>query len=284
MHAGYQNTGTGNSFFGVNAGNFNTTGGFNSFFGYAAGFNNTTGSPNAFFGDEAGFNNTTGRYNSFFGIFAGNDNTTGSNNTMLGMFSNVATGNLSYATAIGSFATVSTSDTIVLGKLAGTYDSVVRPADTILIPGLLQLNTLGTEGGRSLCRNASNQIAACSSSLRYKTNIRSFTSGLSLVQRLHPIRFEWKAGGLKDVGFGAEDVAAVEPLLVTYNANGEVEGVKYDRISAVLVNAIKEQQTQIKAQQSQLQQQQQQLNEQQTLIIGLKKLLCQQNLNAGICQ
>ena len=43
----------------------------------------------------------------------------------------------------------------------------------------------------------------------------------------------------------AEEVAAVEPLLVTHNTRGEVEGVKYDRINVVLVNAIKEQQAQI---------------------------------------
>ena len=96
---------------------------------------------------------------------------------------------------------------------------------------------------------------------------------------------------MKDLGFGAEDVEAVNSLLVTYNTKGEVEGVKYDRISAVLVNAVKEQQTQIDAQQIQLKQQQaqlesqlQQLKQQQILIIGLKNLVCQQNPQADICR
>jgi hypothetical protein len=35
---------------------------------------------------------------------------------------------------------------------------------------------------------------------------------------------------------------------VIHNSNGEVEGVKYDRLNVVLVNAIKEQQAQIKSQ------------------------------------
>lgn len=82
---------------------------------------------------------------------------------------------------------------------------------------------------------------------------------------------------MKDVGFGAEDVALIEPLLVTYNAKGEVEGVKYDRISAVLVNAVKEQQAQIEAQQLLLKQQQSQID-------GLKKLLCKRNRSADICR
>lgn len=178
---------------------------------------------------------------------------------------------------------MSASNTIVFGRSAGQ--------ETVLIPGLLKLNTLGTAGGSALCRNASNQIAACSSSLRYKTNVAPFSFGLNLVQRLRPIRFEWKEGGMKDVGFGAEDVAAVEPLFVTYNANGEVEGIKYDRISVALVNAVKEQQAQIEAQQTLLKQQQaqiaaqqQQLKQQQALLDGLKKLFCQQNPNADGCR
>lgn len=150
-------------------------------------------------------------------------------------------------------------------------------ADAVIVRGVLRVESLGTAGSTQLCLNASNQVATCSSSLRYKRNIAPLSFGLNLVQRLRPISFEWKEGGMKDVGFGAEDVATVEPSLVTYNAKGAVEGVKYDRISAVLVNAVKEQQGQIEAQQ-------QQLKQQQTVIDELKKLLCQQNPNADVCR
>jgi hypothetical protein len=50
---------------------------------------------------------------------------------------------------------------------------------------------------------------------------------------------------IHDLGFVAEEVDQVTPLLTTRNADGQIEGVKYDRISAVLVNAINEQQDQI---------------------------------------
>ncbi len=53
---------------------------------------------------------------------------------------------------------------------------------------------------------------------------------------------------MRDLGLGAEDVERVEPLLVTYNEKGEVEGVKYDRVAIVLLNAVNEQQTQIEKQ------------------------------------
>jgi hypothetical protein len=62
---------------------------------------------------------------------------------------------------------------------------------------------------------------------------------------MHPISFAWKANGTRDLGLGAEDVAKVEPLLVTHNDKGEIEGVKYDRLNVVLINAIKQQQEQI---------------------------------------
>jgi D-hexose-6-phosphate mutarotase len=84
-------------------------------------------------------------------------------------------------------------------------------------------------------------------------------------------------GGAKDIGFGAEDVAAIEPLLVTYNNTGEIEGVKYEKLSTVLVNAVKEQQAQIDAQQKQIKQQ-------QAMIESLKSLLCEHNSDAEICK
>ena len=87
-----------------------------------------------------------------------------------------------------------------------------------------------------------------------------------------------------DLGLGAEDVAEIEPLLVNYNKDGQVEGVKYDRIGVVLLNAVKEQQDQIQTQQTQIEAQQKQLLQQQSVIDSLKKLVCQQNTQAQVCK
>ena len=81
--------------------------------------------------------------------------------------------------------------------------------------------------------------------MRYKTNLQAFTGGLSIINRLRPVTFTWKDGGMRDLGFAAEDVEKIDPLLVTYNKQGRVEGVKYDRINVAMVNAIKELQKQI---------------------------------------
>ena len=275
--AGQSNTtGRYNTFFGQNAGKSNQTGGSNSFFGTSAGRTavaaccnsffgteagqNATSPFNSFFGFEAGHNTTNGSGNSFFGRDAGFTNTTGSNNTILGANADLGAINLSFATAIGAGATVNTSSTIVLG----------RSDDEVRVPGTLLVSTLVDSGAFSLCRTVSNKLATCSSSLRYKDHLAPFTSGLELINRLRPITFTWKQGGMRDLGLGAEDVADVEPLLVTHNERGQVEGVKYDRIAVVLINAVREQQETIRKQQAEI-------NE-------LKRLACKANPKARLCR
>jgi hypothetical protein len=119
--------------------------------------------------------------------------------------------------------------------------------------GTLKLQSgLGTTGA-SVClsdpHDGYSLVGQCVSSRRYKTNIARLGFGLDLVRRLRPITFDWKEGGKHDLGFIAEDVAAIEPLLVTYDSKGQVEGVKYDRVGVLLVNAVQEQQAQIAQQQ-----------------------------------
>jgi hypothetical protein len=117
-----------------------------------------------------------------------------------------------------------------------------------IVGGLLRLDQLAGGGDEALCRNsAAHTLATCSSSLRYKEQVAPYRAGLELVSRLRPISFAWKANGTRDLGLGAEDVAKVEPLLVTHNDDGGVEGVKYDHLNVVLINAIKQQQRQIEA-------------------------------------
>ena len=134
-----------------------------------------------------------------------------------------------------------------------------------------------TGGDESLCRNSTTfYVAYCSSSLRYKTDIENFSHGFEFVNRLRPISFAWKQTGRRDIGFGAEDVAKIDPLFVNYNDKGEVEGVKYDRLSVVFVNAIKEQQTQIERQEKQIERL-------RTQIENLTKLICFEHPTAAHC-
>ena len=148
---------------------------------------------------------------------------------------------------------------------------------TITTTGVVALNAVGSAGGLQLCRNLFNQISHCSSSLRYKSNIAALDTGFQLINQLRPVTFDWKENGERDLGLVAEEVAKVEPLLVTRNEKGEIEGVKYDRVGVVLLNAVKEQQAQITAQQAQIHQQQRQIE-------ALKALVCASQPKAEACK
>jgi hypothetical protein len=91
-----------------------------------------------------------------------------------------------------------------------------------------------------------------------------------VVRRLRPITFNWKDGGMKDIGFGAEEVEKIEPLLTTRNDKGEIEGVKYGQLTTVLVNAVHEQQAIIERQQRQIE--------------ALKNLVCLSHPQADVCK
>ena len=157
------------------------------------------------------------------------------------------------------------------------------PTDRLDVNGILRLRSLASGGTTSLCRHPDGQVATCGSSLRYKENLVQFGGGLDIIRRLNPITFNWKRNGALDLGLGAEEVAAVEPLLVNYNEKGEVEGVKYDRIGVVLINAVREQQEQIRSQVDEIEDLKRRLEIQRNEIAELKLLICAVSPNAGIC-
>ncbi len=278
--------GIANSFFGYAAGQSNTTGSNNSFFGTQAGQDNTDSSANSFFGTFAGTQSTSvansffgytagsstkggGGGNSFFGFYAGQSNVSGGDNTTIGAEADVGSGNLDHATAIGAQAVVSSSNTIALGRADGS--------DIVDVPGKLQIDTLATAGSTSLCLNGSNRVGPCSSSLRYKTQVQPFLGGLNIIRGLRPISFTWKDSGARDLGLGAEEVERVEPLLTFRNKQGESEGVKYNQLSAVLINAVKEQQQQLALQQMLLKQQHRE-------IAALRRLICGKRHDISVCR
>ncbi len=172
--------------------------------------------------------------------------------------------------------------TILSNGFVGIGNSA--PQDRLNVNGNVSL-VLASGGSVSVCQvPASFRLATCSSSLRYKTNVNRFGLGLDLIRRLRPITFNWVEGGTSDLGLGAEDVAAVEPLLVTRNEKGEVEGVKYDRVGVVLVNAVNEQQDEIKTQQTEIEALKKKLGDQQAELDALKSFVCSQTPTAAICR
>jgi hypothetical protein len=91
-------------------------------------------------------------------------------------------------------------------------------------------------------------LGCLTSSLRFKQDIQSITSkdALNTAMQLEPVSFRKKEefGGNVDhdvqVGFVAEDVAKIDERLTARGDDGEVRGVRYQQLTAILAGAIKE--------------------------------------------
>jgi hypothetical protein len=89
-----------------------------------------------------------------------------------------------------------------------------------------------------------------SSMREMKDNIEPIENILPAVMQLQGVSFDWKKDKdndkrLNHYGFIAEDVNKVLPNLVSYSEEGKPTGVQYSKMTAVLLEAIKEQQVQI---------------------------------------
>lgn len=84
------------------------------------------------------------------------------------------------------------------------------------------------------------------SSRDFKQNIRAVDNPIGLLDQLRGVRFDWKqtddqGNHTHDIGFIAEEVAAVLPELVNHDSDGRALGLDYGRIVPVAVEAIKQQ-------------------------------------------
>ena len=98
-----------------------------------------------------------------------------------------------------------------------------------------------------------NSVAG-SSDRRFKTNIRPVENALDKVKSLQGVYFNWNQkdfpekdfGTQNELGFIAQEVEQIVPeIVVKEKTKEEYRSVKYDKLVALLVEAIKEQQKQI---------------------------------------
>ncbi|MDW8011926.1 MAG: tail fiber domain-containing protein, partial [Bacteroidota bacterium] len=81
------------------------------------------------------------------------------------------------------------------------------------------------------------------SSIRWKDEIRPIENALEKVLRLRGVAFRWKPeyGGTEDIGFIMEEVAPVVPQVVDRHwETGEMLGLEYSRLTALLTEALKQ--------------------------------------------
>jgi hypothetical protein len=298
--AGVSNTsGNYNTFVGSGAGHANTTGIRNTFIGNLSGYYNTTGQSNTCFGQYSAFSNTTGFYNIYIGTTAGGSNTagarnvaigdqtlyvnsTGYQNTSLGYqtgYSTKGNGNIFLGCYAGYHATGSNklyiensqrAYALIYGEFETSRRMVVINGDSIDNLSNRTFYVNGTAGGDFGWENLSDG--------RLKDNVVTIPSAIDKVQKLRGVNFEWKDKNSNEkgvrMGFIAQEAQLVIPEVV--NIEGEYLSMQYAPITALLVEAVKEQQKQIvnlKEKNKNLEQELLKVNDLQQQINELKKFM-----------
>jgi len=268
----WKNTiGNNNTAVGSQALNRNTTGSHNTASGVNALQKNTRGNNNTASGYRALHNNTDGLNNTASGAYAFNRNTTGSENTVLGAKALMGNRNGSKNTVLGYNAGASSitgSNNVYIGYKAGhntTYHNrsnklVIANGNTLndeLISGDFQENVVDINGTLNV-----HVLTQSTSDGRLKKDIQPLTDALDTVLKLQGKSYAWRTDEYldlplrdgRDIGLVAQDVEAVLPQVVSEDSRG-YKGIAYQMLTAVLIEAIKEQQNQITT----LQQENQQL-------------------------
>jgi hypothetical protein len=83
-----------------------------------------------------------------------------------------------------------------------------------------------------------NVVGILPSSRRFKHDIKPMDKASEALLALKPVTFKYNSEktGIPQFGLIAEEVAEVNPDLVTRDKNGEIESVRYEQINAMLLN------------------------------------------------
>ena len=198
---------------------FTTTRGGNTASGYWSLRENTDGSENTAVGDQALASNTTGRFNSALGYQAGYDLTTGSHNICIGAFVTGVAGESNRIRIADNLPTGAGESACYIGGIAG--------------------QTVGA-GGTACVVDNNGKLGVFLSARRFKTDIADMGNVSEALLALRPVTFHYKPEldktGIPRFGLIAEEVAKVNPDLVTHDAKGELSTVRYEAVNAMLLN------------------------------------------------
>jgi trimeric autotransporter adhesin len=233
--AGTGSSGSNNSYFGYYAGE-NNSGSSNVFLGSLAGCSSNSGSYNIFIGRSAGSNSNDGNDNIFIGYGAGNQNTAGHSNTIIGSFvgfeNNTGSGNVFVGYKAGYSEKLSNKLYI-----DNCHDGNIH-CDKPLIYGEFDNRLVRIDGK-----------LVFPSDERLKKEIEPLRASLDKIKKLKGVSYTRKTEKARakerEIGLLAQDVEKVLPELVYTDGKG-YKSLSYDKLVPVLVEAIKEQASEIK--------------------------------------
>lgn len=120
-------------------------------------------------------------------------------------------------------------------RVSSTTDNGIARFDGT--SGLLQGSSATISDGGTITAAGFNST----SSERYKTNISRLENSLNILSCLEGVKYNPKHNlNTQEVGLIAERVNTVLPQVVYKNLDGQPEGVDYNRLVAVLINAVNE--------------------------------------------
>lgn len=238
----------GNTFLGVDAGNFtmtgccntgigevvlqpNSTGAANTAVGFAALHFNDAGAFNTAIGASALFSNTNGLENTALGTAALAHNTTGGNNIAIGREAGINLTNGTDNIDIGNPGIAGESATIRIG------DSVLHTR--AFLAGVRDVAT-GAADGLTVLIDSNGQLGTVSSSASVKREISGVGEASSPLLKLRPVSFFYRddAAGIRQYGLIAEEVAQVMPELVQFSPNGKAQTIRYHFLAPLLLNEL----------------------------------------------
>jgi hypothetical protein len=256
--AGQENIdGYNNVFLGTNAGALSKSGAYNIGIGINSGLNISTGTRNTYVGAFTGQSNMTGQYNVSLGISAGLQATGGDGNTYLGAYAgrNNLTGNGNICIGYSAGRDETGSQRLYIANSATATPLVFGELDNgrVVINGNSASNISsnnffvnGSAGGLVSWLNVSDR--------RLKHDIVTIPDALQKVLQLRGVNFFWNnpVPGMEglQMGFIGQEAETVVPEVVS--VNNDHYSMQYAPITALLVEAVREQQKQISNQNEQI--------------------------------
>lgn len=161
-------------------------------------------------------------------------------------------GTLNLSTSTPSTGATSSTPLVKVQSTSATALGVATtsPWRTLAVTGTVGFDgltsALGTVQGLCLVTATKevvvNSLASCvTSSRRFKTDINyNAIEGLDTLMRFQPVTFTRKDSGLKEMGFIAEDVAAIDTRLAGYDQSGLPSSIDTTGILAITVQAVKQ--------------------------------------------
>jgi hypothetical protein len=236
---GIYNTANGYGALFKNTGNYNTATGADALLNNTTGINNTANGLNALYSNTSGIDNmangvgalkvnTTGGNNTANGFQALYSNTTGGSNIALGVHAGLSltTGNNNID--IGNVGVAGESDKIRIGTVGTQNATFVAGVHGVAVTG------------SAVVVSSSGQLGVAPSSKRFKDEITPMDKVSEAILALKPVTFRYKQvidpAHSPQFGLVAEEVAKINPDLVTRDAKDEPYTVRYEAVNAMLLN------------------------------------------------